>query len=403
MYAVFLRIFGFIAKWLLALTPAGVLKHIRVLFATMVGYLAMWALRGFIMVHPEVAYKILAKITKYYYTPPRVWAAFINEYMRQMTGSEISMEDLTRYGAAAGGASVMQNFGAAFLKPMLNLIMPDPPMTFEKGMNAANRFLGVNLTFQINAWLLHLVGDVVSLGKLKSLKDLPNAISWSYGIGWLSWLVMGTPFRLGISDPLEHGFNKVYTPALLTRTDAIRAWMAGWLSQKDMQDELLQAGFNPEKIALMVKLVEKELSDGDLKTLWQERVIDQTDIEDELAIRGYGKERRGYISLLLRKDRVLKWRNKVLDSVMDLFVLGEMTETECRGYLEVLKYEDEEKKLIIDFCILEKAKKTTPSDAEIKRALTQDRITYGEARGMLERRGWDARWADIILEWPKKE
>jgi len=388
--------------WFKKHTPKSIIRWLRGLPATAIGYLAMWALRGIFLVHPEVAYRIVNKIAQYFYTPPQMWAAFINSYMRQMTGKDIDMEALTKLGAAIGGRSVMETLGETFLRPMLGLIMPDPPINFYKGLDTAERFLGVNLQFQLNAWLLHLIGDIVTLGKLKSLKDLPNAISWSYGIGWLSWLILGEPFRITTTDPLKKGLNEIYTPEILSPSEAIKAWFAGFISSNELMKELKQHGYNEKRIETLVNLAEKEFTDADLKTLYQEGCITENDVEREFQIRGYGPWRRKYLTQLITKARTLKLRDKLLDRAMDLYVLGKITEEELKNYLELAHYSPQEQKLAINLLNLEKAKKATPSDSEIKKAFQKGYISYAEAKSMLLNRGWDERWADIILEVLKK-
>jgi len=388
--------------WFKKHKPRSIVKFLRGLPATAVGYLAMWALRGIFLVHPEVAYRIVNKIAEYFYTPPQMWAAFVNSYMRQMTGQDIDMEALTRFGAAVGGRSVIERLGETFLAPMLGLIMPEPPLNFYKGLDTAERFLGVNLQFQLNAWLLHLIGDIVTLGKLKSLKDLPNAISWSYGIGWLSWLILGEPFRITTTDPLRRGLNEIYQPELLTPSEAIKAWYAGLITSSELTKELKQHGYNEKRIETLVNLAEKEFTDADLKTLYQEGCITEDDIEREFQIRGYGPWRRRYLTQLITKARTLKLRDKLLDRAMDLYVLGKITEAQLRNYLDLAHYNPHEQQLVIDLLNLEKAKKATPTDSEIKRAFEKGYISYAEAKGMLLDRGWDERWADIILDVLKK-
>jgi len=391
-----------VKNWFKKHTPKSIIKWLRAAPATIVGYLAMWALRGLFLVHPEVAYRIVNKIAEYFYTPPQMWAAFVNSYMRQMTGKDIDMEALTTLGAAIGGRSVMERLGETFLAPMLGLILPEPELDFQKGLDTAERFLGVNLQFQLNAWLLHLIGDIVTLGKLKSLKDLPNAISWSYGIGWLSWLILGEPFRITTADPLRRGLNEIYQPELLSPSEAIKAWYAGLLDTHELMKELKQHGYNDKRIETLVNLAEKEFTDADLKTLYQEGCITEKDIEHELAIRGYGPWRRHYLTQLIIKERTLKLRDKLLDRAMDLYVLGKITEEQLRNYLDLANYNPQEQKLVIDLLNLEKAKKATPTDSEIKKAFQKGYISYAEAKSMLLNRGWDERWADIILEVLKK-
>lgn len=403
MFQVFLRIFTFLGKWLRRITPFSVITYARALVATLIGYAAMWALRGLVLAHPEVAFRIITKIAQYYYTPPEMWAAFVNSYISQMTGEEISVKDLTRLGARVGGRQVIERIGETFLAPMLGLIMPEPPLTFEKGVDSAERFLGVNLQFQLNAWLLHLIGDIVSLGKLKSLKDLPNAISWSYGIGWLSWLIMGEPFRIATVEPLKKGLNKIYTPELLTPTQAVWAYWAGLIDSTQLQEELLEQGFNPDRIALLAEYHNKKFDDTELKKLYQENLITQQQIEDELRFKGFSPWHRKLLTFLITHDRLLKLRDKLIDHAIDLFIKGKISESDLKNYLTRANYSSKEQDLIINIALLEKAKYATPSDSEIKKAFDKGYISYAEAKSMLLNRGWDERWADIILDVLKKE
>ena len=390
-------------KFFLRTVPGEIFEYVRRFVGVISGYAAMWALRAVVMTHPEVAMRIVEKIAEVAYTPPAAWAEFVDSYVEQMTGETIDIESLMRQGVRVGGRQVMEKLGEAFLTPMLGLILPDPPLDFYKGIDTAERFLGVNLQFQLNAWLLHLVGDIVSLGKLKSLKDLPNAISWSYGIGWLSWLILGEPFRITTVEPLKKGLNKIYTPEILSVSEAIKAWFAGFIDQHELQETLLQHGYSPKLIEVLVNLAEKEFSDADLKKLYEERVITEADIDRELAIKGYGPWRRRYLTQLITKDRILKLRDKLLDRAMDLYVKGKITESQLRSYLDLAKYNPQEQKLVIDLLNLEKAKNATPTDAEIKRAYEKGYISYAEAKSMLLDRGWDERWADIILDVLGKE
>jgi len=374
-----------------------IIKTFRSWVATAFGYGAIWALRGGALAHPQVAFKIVSKISKYYFTPPATWVGFIDSYIRQLTGEGIDTETIKKLGAAVGGRDIIQRIGHTFLTPMLGLILPEEDITPQKGLEAAERYLGANIQFQLNAWLLHLIGDIVSLGKLKSLKDLPNAISWSYGLGWLSWLVMGTPFRKTISEPLEKFYNAQYPNELLSVSDAMGAWIAGKWDYARLKQELLWRGYDADRIKVLAFLAQKELSDSDLKTLWNEGAITEDDIDEELRLRKYGEYERYYLKVLITKARWLKWRDKVLDAAIDTFILGRLSESELRGYLSQCNFRSDEQDLVVDWAMLEKVKRCTPSDTDIRRAYKKGLIGLAEARRMLMDKGWSDRWADIIL------
>ncbi|GAI68280.1 unnamed protein product, partial [marine sediment metagenome] len=198
------------------------------------------AFHAFLQNNPDEAAKLWEKITTTFFEADPVWLEAVGKYMRSLTGFEVDVSDITTGLFTSGEA-----LGEAFLYPMLNLILPggfteaeggrpqEAKLRPEDGLEGAERFLGTNLRFQMQAWWLHVLGDMQSFGMFKSLKDLPNAISWSYGLGWLSWLVMGVPFRMGISEPLEKYFNLIYRPTELTRKMLIDAMMANFIDWDD--------------------------------------------------------------------------------------------------------------------------------------------------------------------------
>jgi len=175
-----------------------------------IGGIFMWGFKTIIRRYPDEATNIAKEISNLYFTAADSWVLFAKSYMEQMTGEFITQDivnDLIGKPINLTGKEIAQRIGKAFLTPMFNMIMPGTkdwynyrtergfpkgtPYTFEKVLNpsdgllGAERFLGMNLQFQLQAWMLHFIGDTVSFGSMKSLKDVPNAISWSYGSGWL--------------------------------------------------------------------------------------------------------------------------------------------------------------------------------------------------------------------------
>jgi len=257
-------------------------------------------------------------------------------------------------------------------------------------------------TFQINAWLLHLIGDILSLGKMKSLKDLPNAISWSYGIGWLSWLVMGTPFRKSISEPLEKGYNEIYTPELLPRADAIRAFYAGLLTPEELEKELKQQGFDTDRIKALIVIAQSKFTESAMKTLWNERLMLDEDILYEFVLKGYNPERTEYLTYLVEHDREIKLRYKILDAVTDLYINGGATEKDLWAYLITYEFTEEEALLHMDLANIKKAIKGNPTVAEIRKAHKLGYIDTPTAKSMLLDRGYTDFWPEVVLDIEKK-
>ena len=402
------------AKWYDAITQKDswvgrffVIALVRFLFAlvfqlkdvikTLFGWAAMWAVRGVALASPGVALKLGQAISKVAYQPPPAWAGFIRSYIMQMTGQDIELEALMRRGTRAASPAVAAALGHEFLEPMLNLIMPSKEELMTNPYIGAERYLAVNLQFQMNAWLLHVIGDMFSLGMFKSLKDLPNAISWSYGLGWLSWLVMGTPFRVACSDPMEKDLNRRYLPTLPSASQLIDMYLSDFLSEDILDEYMRQLGYHPALTYYMVELAATKLSDTEMRRLYEEGIITDDDIEEYLRRKQYPRELRPYKKILLTKDRLLDLRNKLLDEVLDLYTRGAIPESTLREYYERQGYTRTETDIIVAIGDLRKQQRSQPTIAQIRSALKKNYITEVEARKMLIDRGYSSKWAEIIL------
>ena len=373
------------------------LRELRSAFQTLVGWTALWGVRASSMAYPGAAFKIAQVIAKVAYQPPQAWAGFTSDYIHQMTGKELGVKEIMEHGAKLVSREFAKNIGEEFLKPMLGLIMPKEFYTDEKALEGAERYLAVNLQFQMNAWLLHFIGDMVSFGKLKSLKDLPNAISWSYGLGWLSWLVMGTPFRISITEPMERYFNRVYRPQLPSKDDLINMYIQGYIDGDEYYDLMAQHGYTDIHAWILAAMKIKDLSDSELKTLLNEKMISEGLLTEYLQARGYTEEVLDIKEWLLKKDRWLSLRDKLLDEVLDLYVYGVLPESQLREYFSRQGYTPDEIELIVSIGDVRKVQRSQPTVAQIRSAVKKDYITEAEARKMLIDRGWDDKWAEIML------
>lgn len=372
---------------------AAVIKPITALAAAT----AMVAFHSTTKLKPASAISVLKNISNVFYAPPREWAGFVQNYIERMTGDKINLDDIIKEGLPTGGGAAIERLGHKFLHPMLNLIQPKKgKIEPEDGVRGAERFLGANLQFQLSAWLLHLIGDTVSFGSLKSLKDLPNAISWSFGIGWLSWLVMGTPFRKGIADPLEKKYNMVYLPEILSPAQAIDAYIKGFIRADQFNETMAMHGFDyPTRLA-MVRLKEKQYDDTDLKIAYRLNLATKSDIKIILRFRGYTERQSEVLSELIVKSRVISFWDKLVTEAGDCFVRGLLTEPQLKQYLKECHYNDAEANLFISIQHLKKAQRATLSDSQILAAYKAKIIAETEARRKLQDRGYD-KWDIHVL------
>jgi len=364
----------------------------------------MWAFHGINRMFPEQALWLAKKITQTYYSPPAEWAGFISQYLEQMTGSRISLDDITGHNLMSDQREFMQAVGKKFLDPMLGLIMPTPEQSKLEPMAGAERFMSANLQFQMSAWLLHLLGDIQSFGMFKSLKDLPNAISWSYGIGWLSWMVMGPVFRAGITAPMEKHFAKYYRQLNLTNAQFVDAYYAGLKSSQDTYTALAESGLSDEDITILIKLSQKRFSESQMEYMVKRGYKDKTEL-----IQYYKDQSMPLAEAEMMAERLLtKTKRDLIEKIVakaeKLYRAGLTTEAELRQYYEQISYDRDEQDLAIIGLELDNIETGTLTDAQIGRLYQLGKMSYEDAFDRLKTRYADDRDAELFLElYPPQE
>ena len=334
---------GFIEKKVLSIVNTLVSKPV---FSILTGAYSAFVMTGYnylVRRYPEEAKNIAARISNIYFDASSSWILFARDYMENMTGNQIDpaiIDKLIGSKINLTGKVMAEEIGKEFLTPMLGMIMPGTPdwnkirkdanlpksaqyaqlknLNPSDGLLGAERFLGVNLQFQLQAWMLHFIGDTVSMGSMKSLKDLPNAISWSYGIGWLSWLVMGTPFRVAIAEPLEKLLNMLYRQKDLPPAQMIKAFRQGKVTNDELWRVMREAGFTDELIGIQIEQDTEKLPVSVLKDLLLTKRKDEKIIREELKASGFNPAR---IDTMLdswkreRKDKILnRWAEECIDA-----------------------------------------------------------------------------------------
>lgn len=369
--------------------------------STLISVSFMWAFHSLRALFPSEAAKLQGLIIDTYYMPPAEWAGFVSRFMERLTGAKINIETITKEGFGAGSRASMEAMGETFLKPMLGLIMPTPAEIEVDPMGGAERFMSANLQFQMSAWLLHVIGDMQSFGMFKSLKDLPNAISWSFGIGWLSWLVMGPPFRKGIAEPMEKMFNRMYAPEVLTAGQAIEATKKGRYTPDEYIREMMDRGYSPRRASILYELAERDLSDGAMKRLVELNWMDFMDVEQELIRRGYEDSRAMVLARLIVDDRKISLIEDIVKEAEGRFEDEILDETIFRRYLGSIGMSPEEQDLAIDKVFLRKRRRRWLTPAQVMAALKKGKLGTIEVRNYLLKLGYTPKDADLYMELEK--
>jgi len=369
---------------------------------TFVSVLFMWTFHAIMRLSSPEGKRLIKKIQETYYTPPDEWIEWVASYIEDMTGTTIDTSAIKGLKTTAVTSKAMDAFSKTIMQRLLHTIITRTPADMESGLDAASRFMSVNLQFQMGSWLLHLLGDVVSFGMFKSLKDLPNAISWSFGIGWLSWLVMGTPFQESIVTPLRWKYKSELRTSRFTPKEATQLRKQGLIDDEEWNKLLEIAGWKEEDKKKVWDLYEKSYLYTIIRDAWLNGWMSEEQAAEELTREGYSKERAKSILSFWKSDKYRDLQEKILDKYVDLYKEDVVKEEDINVLLKQLYPDPIERELRSSLIELEKHKDRGLTYSQIHTALSKKVIGVNKARQMLLNLGYSTEDTDILIRsWTK--
>jgi len=139
-----------------------------------------------------------------------------------------------------------------FYNWLLDFITPKPPVTFDKAKESAARLMAIALDVNMAVSAIDFVAAVFSLGQLRVFGRALTNIVWSFGIGFLTWVVMSPPLMAGIGDPMRSTYASQYRP----RSAPIGTWER-WLintliDEKVFEKKAIEWGYPDDEIDLYI-------------------------------------------------------------------------------------------------------------------------------------------------------
>ena len=328
---------------------------------------------------------------------PTTWIPFVDSYMESVTGKRLSIPPGGSISIDGLSSQFTEAFAREVFSNLLSTFMPTQEEITRNPFIVAERFLSYNFRFQMDSWMLHMLGELISFGQFKAIKDLPLNMSWALGLGWLSWILFSVPFRVVGVTPMEWHLNYTYRQNLPSPSQLIDMYLADMIDEEELDYYLGAQGYQPYFIERLTRLSETRLSDTEVRKLYEDKVITEQDVEEYIRLKGYPDEYRPYKKSLIIHDRLRSLRDKFLDEVLDLYIEGGIPEGVLRGFYEKQGYTRKETDLIVAIAEIRKKRKSQPTLAQIRAALKKKYITHTEARRLLIERGWDSKWAEIVL------
>jgi len=215
---------------------------------------------------------------------------------------------------------------------------PLKPVTFQEGLEHGKRFLFIIGSINTIGSMFALLGDVEIFGCRLSGRELGRALTnfaWTFGIGWLQWIVMGPPLHKGIAEPVEKGYLQLQRPMDLPRSEweeALRRMNIGW---DRFKQQMAKEGYPDDQIDLLGQNLYKLLSVTDIYYAFEKRRIKIDEAVQHLKRLGF---RDRVLELVKQEgiDRAIEdeYKRWIREVEAD-YIKGFATEAELRKEIEI--------------------------------------------------------------------
>jgi len=366
--------------------------------ASVIGTAGVLSWHGFWKAAPTWGEAITKGILNTFLAPTKEWVTIATTTLEAITGvkATIPPEQLKEMSVLARQTAVQ--LGSAFLQPILDLVAPEKPVSPDMGKSNAEAYISLNMYFQMQSWILHLLQDVFGLGYFKSVGALPNAISWAYGLGWLSWLVLGVPFRKAIADPLEIYYNRVYQQARLDKSELVEAYHKGIIDLATCKEALQDYGYNINQAEALIRLKQKLPSETLLKSMLEYNLIEEEEAINILKAHGYTEFTAKFIARRWLLEEIRKYDMKIVSEAVDAYIENEITEDDLTSILRTLDVNPLIFPAILDYANFKKARPKHLTTGQILKAFKKGIYDYEAALVRLTKMGYTTEDADVLLQ-----
>ena len=292
----------------------------------------------------------------------------------------------------------------AIYKYILTKVIEEADGTPQGAVRASQAYLRTNLTLNWVAWWTGVASEVSSWGQVENVGRLVNSINWGLGFGWLSWIILGTPFQLGIAQPLKEYYTDKFKPNDLTKTDLLKIYTKRWWPEYIIDHELGHLGYRDRAVYMLKALSFKDLNESTIKNLYQSGFISEKDAVAKLKELGYSDTDAELVFNSWGIDAVKEPKTLTKSEILKLYKYRQIDKNTAIGYLTQLGYpKDVADMLLATVDMQSKTESKELTQSKLEQAFINGVISGQEYLNKLLDLGYSKESAQILLEIAKKK
>jgi len=185
----------------------------------------------------------------------------------------------------------------------------------EMAKKALKEFLDLQHDLNLIASFFDTVGANSALGHwlgFRSVARMVTNISWSLGIGWLSWIAVGPGMRYSIARGLEKFYKYQIRPEEFTREMVIRFLRRKIIEPPKAKEILAELGWRDDRIEKIIEDAWDYPSRSELQDLYEDKIITDDKLNEWFVKLGMHPK--------IREDMLTLTIKRATSSVMKSFI-----------------------------------------------------------------------------------
>lgn len=333
---------GILASVLAATAAVAAFPAGRRMLAALVVHVAIWMIFAVQHAAPELAAEIVGTIVAglEVFRPSLLAAAAV--LVGELTGTTKGELDTLFSGPTPFLTGTGTQAFSVIGQTIAEAIAPAGDMTPETGLKNLSRLFTLHLGTSLQAWMVDVMADALSLGKLRSFAQFHAAIDAGLGFRRLGMLMWRGPIQQAITVPITRYYQEQYRFSIPGAAEAVDGWYRKVYSDEQMLGLLASAGYSYDRSMELVNIKQRIFTEVEGEELWRRGMVDDAGLVQILETTGMGTDRAALWGTMVQGRRTYQELTAMATTARTLYRAGDMSEDEYKGILSEAHWRDDE-------------------------------------------------------------
>jgi hypothetical protein len=252
--------------------------------------------------------------------------------LKILQGGESGADEITE--TVLGGllSSKHEQHSISLVKAIMDQLGSSPGAGTTGGMSpssaGAENFLRLTSRIEIEAWVWGVLAEEGSLGFLKNIGGLKEALEGGLGLSRLARRALAPPMKILVEDPFTWLLNNQYRPRLPGEAEAVRQFLRDIIKRPELDRVLGWQGYPADAIEAVINLNRVHLTPGEIDSAIINNVMDADAGKQLLKDQGYDDTTAAAVLAIARAKRYESLRMENARIAIENYGTGKIPQAE---------------------------------------------------------------------------